>query len=45
MSMQLTSGSGEQTFNEAAKWLNRSEKNSHLLSYSYCIMGNSEPAD
>jgi len=39
MSMQLTSGSGGQTFNEAALRLNRRKKNLALLSYSYCITG------
>ena len=39
MSMQLTSGSGGQTIDEAALWPNRREKNLALLSYSYCITG------
>jgi len=39
MSMQLTSGSGGQTFYEAALRLNRGMKNLALLSYSYCITG------
>ena len=45
MSMQLTSGSGERTFLEAAFRLNWRNKNSTLLSYSYCITGMSKPAD
>ncbi len=38
MSLQLTSGSGEQTFYEAALRLNQEAKILPLLSYSYCIM-------
>ena len=45
MSLQLTSGSGEQTKNEAALWLNQEVENLTLLSYSYCITGTSKPAD
>jgi len=45
MSLQLTSGSGEQTFSEVALRLNRRTQNLTLLSYSYCITGISEPAD
>ena len=45
MSLQLTSGSGEQTKNEAALWLNQEVENLTLLSYSYCITGIPEPAD
>ena len=45
MSLQLTSGSGEQTFFEAALRPNRSWLNLTLLSYSYCITGISKPAD
>ena len=43
MSLQLTSGSGGRTFNEAALWLNEEQKNLTLLSYSYCITGISKP--
>ena len=45
MSLQLTSGSGEQTFSEVALRLNRRTQNLTLLSYSYCITGTSKPAD
>ncbi len=44
MSLQLTSGSGKQTKNEAALWLNQEVENLTLLSYSYCITGTSKPA-
>ena len=43
MSLQLTSGSGERTFFEAAFWLNWRTKNLTLLSYGYCITGISKP--
>jgi len=39
MSLQLTSGSGERTFLEAALRLNWELENLTLLSYSYCITG------
>ena len=45
LSLQLTSGSGELTKNEAALRLNRWDKSLTLLSYSYCITGISKPAD
>jgi hypothetical protein len=45
MSMQLTSGSGERTFQEATFRLNQERENLTLLSYSYCITGISKPAD
>ena len=45
MSLQLTSGSGERTCDEAALWLNEEPENLTLLSYSYCIMGTLKPAD
>ena len=45
MSMQLTSGSGEQTSLEATLRLNQEGKNLTLLSYSYCITGMSKPID
>ena len=45
MSLQLTSGSGERTYFEAAFWLNWRNKNLSLLSYSYCITGIPKPAD
>ena len=45
MSLQLTSGSGERTFREAALRFNGRFQNLTLLSYSYCIMGISKPAD
>ena len=43
MSLQLTSGSGERTFREAAFRLNWRLENLTLLSYSYCITGISKP--
>jgi len=45
MSLQLTSGLGEQTFVETALRLNQEEENLTLLSYNYCITGISKPAD
>jgi len=45
MSLQLTPGSGERTFREAALRLNWRWENLTLLSYSYCITGISKPAD
>ena len=45
MSLQLTSGSGEQTYREAALRLNQEDENLTLLSYSYCITGIPKPAD
>lgn len=39
MSLQLTSGSGELTFDEEAFRLNQENENLTLLSYSYCITG------
>ena len=45
MSLQLTSGSGERTYHEAAFRLNKEAKSLTLLSYSYCITGTSKPAD
>nr|DAF81448.1 MAG TPA: hypothetical protein [Caudoviricetes sp.] len=45
MSLQLTSGSGERTFHEATFRFNGRFQNLTLLSYSYCIMGISKPAD
>lgn len=45
MSLQLTSGSGELTYNEAALRLNQEAENSTLLSYSYCITGISKPVN
>lgn len=45
MSLQLTSGSGEQTKNEVVLWLNKEVESLTLLSYSYCITGISMPAD
>ena len=45
MSLQLTSGSGGQTFHEAALRLNQEVENLTLLSYSYSITGISKPAD
>jgi len=45
MSLQLTSGSGELTYFEAALRLNQEGENLTLLSYSYCITGISQPAD
>ena len=45
MSLQLTSGSGERTFFEAALRLNQEVENLTLLSYSYCITGISKPVD
>ena len=44
MSLQLTSGSGERTFFEAALRLNQEKENLALLSYSYCITGISRSA-
>ena len=45
MSLQLTYGSGELTYFEAALRLNQEAENLTLLSYSYCITGISKPAD
>ena len=45
MSSQLTSGSGELTYFEAALRLNQEDENLTLLSYSHCITGTSKPAD
>lgn len=45
MSLQLTSGSGGQTFHEAALRLNQEVENLTLLSYSYSITGISKPVD
>jgi hypothetical protein len=39
MSLQLTYGSGELTFQEAAFRLDQEVENLTLLSYSYCITG------
>ena len=44
VSWQLTSGSGEQTFHEAAFRLNGRNKLLTLLSYSYCTTGIPKPA-
>ena len=45
LSMQLTSGSGEQTFHEVAMRLNKVTEYFALLSYSYCITVIQKPAD
>lgn len=45
LSLQLTFGSGERTFYEAALRLDKDEKNLPRLSYSYCITGIPKPAD
>jgi len=45
MSLQLTSGPGEQTSYEAAFRLNKEGENLTLLSYSYCITGISKPVE
>ncbi len=46
MSMQLTFGSGEQTFHEATRrGFNEEAKSLTLLSYSYYITDISKPAD
>ena len=45
MSLQLTSGTGERTYGEAAFRLNWRNQSLALLSYSYCITGIPKPAD
>ena len=45
MSLQLTSGPGEPTPFEVTFQSNKVKENLSLLSYSYCIMGISKPAD
>jgi hypothetical protein len=45
MSLQLTSGSGEQTFDEAAFRFNKDEKSLSLPTQQHYITGILKPAD